>query len=58
MGYEGGKLSEPSEVKGEIAVFSYLDGNVVHFKVNEHGHKATEALSERLLSDFLRDGAK
>ncbi len=55
MGFEGQKLTEPSRVNGKIEVFSYLDGDVVHFKVNEHGHNATRALSEGLLLDFLRD---
>ena len=55
MGFKGQKLSKPSRVIGQIEVFSYLDGNVVHFKVNEHGHNATKALSESLLLDFLRD---
>ncbi|MEJ6644679.1 MAG: hypothetical protein QNL33_15645 [Akkermansiaceae bacterium] len=54
MGYEGRKLTEPSKVNGKIEIFSYLDGDVVHFKVNDHGHNATQALSERLLLEFLR----
>jgi len=55
MGYEGKKLGEASKVDGKIEVFSYLDGDVVHFKVNEHGHNATQALREELLLKFLRD---
>ena len=54
MGYEGKKLSEPSKVSGKIEVFSYLDGDVVHFKVNDHGHNATQALSQELLLEFLK----
>ena len=54
MGYEGKKLSEPSKVNGKIDIFSYLDGDVVHFKVNEHGHNATQALSQELLLEFLK----
>ncbi len=54
MGYEGRKLTEPSRVNGKIEIFSYLDGDVVHFKVNDHGHNATRALGERLLLDFLQ----
>jgi hypothetical protein len=55
MGYEGKKLGKASKVDGKIEVFSYLDGDVVHFKVNEHGHNATQALREELLLEFLRD---
>ena len=55
MGYEGEQLNKPSEEKGEIEIFSYLDGDVVHFKVNEHGHNATLALSEQLLLNFLQE---
>lgn len=54
MGYGGKKLREPSEVNGKIEVFSYLDGDVVHFKVNDHGHNATQALSQDLLLEFLK----
>lgn len=55
MGYEGQRLPKPSKVSGKIEIFSYLDGDVVHFKVNDHGHNATAALSERLLVEFLRE---
>lgn len=54
MGYGGKKLREPSKVNGKIEVFSYLDGDVVHFKVNDHGHNATQALSQELLLEFLK----
>lgn len=54
MGYGGKKLSKPSKVNGKIDIFSYLDGDVVHFKVNEHGHNATQALSQELLLEFLK----
>jgi poly(3-hydroxybutyrate) depolymerase len=54
MGYGGKKLREPSKVNGKIEVFSYLDGDVVHFKVNDHGHNATQALSQDLLLEFLK----
>ena len=55
MGYQGKKLGKASKVDGKIEVFSYLDGDVVHFKVNEHGHNATQVLREELLLEFLRD---
>ncbi len=34
MGYEGKRLVEPTRVDGAVEVFSYLDGDVVHCKVN------------------------
>ncbi len=55
MGYEGEKLTGPSQTKGKIGIFSYLDGDVVHFKANEHAHNAMQALSEDSLLDFLVD---
>ena len=55
MGFEGEKIAKPSRLNGKIEIFSYLDGDVVHFKVKEHGHNATQALKEDLLLDFLRD---
>ena len=54
MGSGEKKLSKPSKVNGKIDIFSYLDGDVVHFKVNEHGHNATQALSQKLLLEFLK----
>ncbi|MDF1714373.1 MAG: hypothetical protein P1U90_19205 [Akkermansiaceae bacterium] len=54
MGYGKAKLKQPVEVRGKVAVFSYLDGDVVHFKVNDHGHNATQALTEKLLLNFLQ----
>ncbi|MGI9242851.1 MAG: hypothetical protein ACR2RV_18785 [Verrucomicrobiales bacterium] len=56
MGYDGSQLTEPSKVNDQIEIFSYLGGNVVHFKVKEHGHNASVALSENLLLEFLRAG--
>jgi polyhydroxybutyrate depolymerase len=55
MGFKGKKLAEPSRLIGKIEVFSYLNGDVVHFKVKEHGHNATQSLKEGLLLEFLRD---
>lgn len=53
MGYKGAKLERALEVSGKIEIFSYLDGDVVHFKVNDHGHNATQALTDQLLLKFL-----
>jgi poly(3-hydroxybutyrate) depolymerase len=53
MGYRKAKLERPVEVKGKVAIFSYLNGDVVHFKVSDHGHNATQALTEGLLLNFL-----
>jgi len=60
MGYEGRRLMEPTRVEGSAEVFSYLDGDIVHCKVNNEGHGAVHGVSEKLLLDFLnrdeRDG--
>ncbi|MEM7386784.1 MAG: hypothetical protein AAF514_17745, partial [Verrucomicrobiota bacterium] len=53
LGYEGEKRTKPTEVKGAIETFLYLDGRVVHLKVNGRGHNASGALSEEVLLGFL-----
>lgn len=53
MGYEGERLAEPTRVDGPVEVFSYLNGNVVHCKVNNEGHGATHGIPEELLLGFL-----
>jgi poly(3-hydroxybutyrate) depolymerase len=53
MGYEGEQLHRPSRTIENAEVFSYLDGNVVHYKVTNEGHGATHGISEQLLLDFL-----
>lgn len=55
MGYEGEKLTQPNRTRGRIEIFSYLDGDVIHYKVNNEGHGAARALSEEILLDFLKD---
>ena len=57
LGYSGEKLAGPSRVDGAIETFSYLDGDVVHLKVNDRGHNATGAISERVLLEFLTGGS-
>jgi len=56
MGYKGRKLTRPSRVDGRIAVFSYLDGDVVHCRVTGGGHGATHQIGEETLLKFLRAG--
>jgi poly(3-hydroxybutyrate) depolymerase len=53
MGHEGERLRKPTRVDGPVEVFSYLDGDVIHCKVNNEGHGAVHGISERLLLDFL-----
>ena len=57
MGYRGDKLSEPTSTNGKLQLFSYLGGDVIHYKVVGEGHGATRAISEKILIDFL-DGGK
>ncbi|MDG1149683.1 MAG: hypothetical protein P8N70_05020, partial [Akkermansiaceae bacterium] len=54
MGFKGEKIAKPGKVDGKIEVFSYLDGDIVHFKVKEHGHNATRVLSDELLLEFVQ----
>ena len=53
MGYDGKKLSGPSSVDGKLATFSYLNGDVIHYKVIDGAHDASKAISEKNLIDFL-----
>ena len=55
MGYRGTQLSEPTRVTGNLSVFSYLDGDVVHYRVSGVGHGATGAIDEATLLQFLED---
>lgn len=57
MGYQGPKLAAPSHREGHLEIFSYLDGDVIHYKVNDEGHGATRALEEKFLLDFLEAGS-
>ena len=56
MGYEGEQLTVPTKTSGDLEIFSYLDGDVAHCKVNNEGHGATHGISEEILLDFLRGG--
>lgn len=53
MEYDGDKLSAPTTIDGKLEIFSYLDGDVVHYKVVDEGHNATGQISESILLDFL-----
>ncbi|MXV72883.1 hypothetical protein F4Z99_01240 [Candidatus Poribacteria bacterium] len=53
MGYDGEKLSKPSRIDRNLAIFSYLNGDVIHYKVIDEGHGASRAISEKILLGFL-----
>ena len=53
MGYDGEKLSRPSRIDGNLEIFSYLNGDVIHYKVVDEGHGASQAISEKILLQFL-----
>ena len=53
LGYQGDKLSYPTEVAGNLEIFRYLDGNVIHYKVVGEGHGATREIDEKILLAFL-----
>ncbi|TWT84666.1 hypothetical protein CA13_61460 [Planctomycetes bacterium CA13] len=54
MGYEGKRLVKPTKINGAVEVFSYLNGDVVHCKVNNEGHGAVHGIPEQTLLDFLK----
>jgi poly(3-hydroxybutyrate) depolymerase len=56
MGYDGEKLSNPSRSDGNLEIFSYLNGDVIHYKVINEGHGASRAISEKILLEFLEGG--
>ncbi len=53
MGYKGKKLAAPSQTDGKLESYSYLNGDIIHYKVIGEGHGATAAISESLLLKFL-----
>ena len=53
MGYDREKLAKPSRIDGNLAIFSYLNGDVIHYKVIGEGHGASRAISEKILLGFL-----
>ena len=52
-GYEGEQLSQPSESSEVMDTFSYLDGTVIHYKMNTRAHNAGGGLNEEMLLKFL-----
>jgi poly(3-hydroxybutyrate) depolymerase len=53
MGEKGPKLKTPSRIEGNLELFSYLTGAVIHYKVVDQGHGATRAITEKILLSFL-----
>ena len=53
MGHKGKRITEPFRISGELEVFSYLDGDVIHYKVTNEGHGAERGIPEQALLDFL-----
>ena len=53
MGYDGEKLSRPTRIDGKLEIFSYLNGDVIHYKVVNEGHGASEVISEKILLEFM-----
>ena len=56
MGYDGEKLSKPNRIDGHLEIFSYLNGDVIHYKVINEGHGASRAIGEEILIEFLKGG--
>ncbi|MDA1041128.1 MAG: hypothetical protein O3A37_12690 [Planctomycetota bacterium] len=54
MGYQGEKLKNPSSTVGNLEVFSYLDGTIIHYKASGEGHGAAGAIDEATLLRFLQ----
>lgn len=54
FGYEGMKMTDPTETEGELEKFVYMDGDVIHIKVKGEGHGAGGALKEKELLKFLK----
>ena len=57
MGYDREKLSKPSRIDSNLEIFSYLNGDVIHYKVVNEGHGASRAISEKILLQFLEGRA-
>ena len=54
FGYKGKKLTEPTSADDKLEVFSYLDGDVIHYKALGEAHGAGRVLNEQMLLDFLK----
>ncbi|MGI9470394.1 MAG: hypothetical protein ACR2NZ_02600 [Rubripirellula sp.] len=56
MGFEGEQLTRPTKKDGNLEMFSYLDGDIIHLKVANEGHGATHGIREQVLMEFLEGG--
>jgi len=56
MGFKGPPLTKPSRTDGNVDLYRYLNGDVIHCKVNNEGHNATHSIREPLLLEFLEGG--
>ena len=56
MGYNGAKLIQANSKIGNLEIYSYLNGDVVHCKMNKEGHGTSHKISEDLLLYFLQGG--
>ena len=52
-GYTGEQLSQPSESSEAMDTYSYLEGAVIHYKMNTRAHNAGGGLTEAMLLRFL-----
>jgi poly(3-hydroxybutyrate) depolymerase len=52
MGFKGSQVKKGESLDKKIEKFSYLNGNIVHYKVDA-GHGAGAAISDALLCEFL-----
>ena len=57
-GYEGLQLREPTESGERVDIFSYLNGAVVHYKMNRRAHDAGSGLTEAMLLEFLNQSCQ
>ena len=52
-GYTGELLTQPTLSSQAMDRFSYLDGAVIHYKMNTRGHNAGGGVTEAMLLEFL-----
>lgn len=52
-GYTGEPLTQPTESSDVMDTFSYLDGAVIHYKMNTRAHNAGGGVTEPMLLEFL-----
>ena len=46
---------KPSSINGQIKIFSYLGGDVIHYKAVGGGHDAMDFISGHMLLNFLEN---